>query len=161
MSASNEQIQALLAQLSSLATKSPVEAVVPAPVDHPPVVAAATVEEADDVPFDVPVVVEAPVVVAPMQATVVPPAPPKAKASKKQWASQKIPLPNGDTLEIRVAPKGYGTFGFVVGNEYVNFFGYRERMEGLASLFGPAFKGLILDWMVANGLKTRAEVFAS
>lgn len=156
MSASAEQIKSLLAQLSSLTNKSGSEA--PVHVEAAPVVEAVQV---DDVPFDVPVVVEAPVVVAPMEATVVPPSPPKPKSSKKQWASQKIPLPNGDTLEIRVAPKGYGTFGFVVGNEYVNFFGYRERMEGLASLFGPAFKGLILDWMVANGLKNRAEVFAS
>lgn len=89
-----------------------------------------------------------------------------SKKKKKEkpagnWVSQKITLTSGDVLECRVAPKGYGTVGFVQSNEYVNFYGYKERMEGLCHVFGPGFKTIVFDWMCANGLKTRAEVFAS
>jgi hypothetical protein len=155
---STEQIHSLLAELNRL-TNNGKTAVAPA---------GSAAAAALDIPFE-----PTPVAVTPMEAQVVPPAPapvaapaatkkpPKKQAKTGQkWTSKQIPLPNGDTLEIRVAPKGYGCFGFVVGNEYVNFYGYRERMAALTEVFGPAFKALILDWMDANGLKNRAEVFA-
>lgn len=77
----------------------------------------------------------------------------KATKAKPKWESCDVELPNGEKLHLRVAPKGYGCVGFESRNDYSCIFGYRQRHEAMANVFGEGYRKLVLDRLVAMGLK--------
>jgi hypothetical protein len=76
----------------------------------------------------------------------------KAKPTGK-WESCDVEMPNGEKLHLRVAPKGYGCVGFEGRNDYSCFFGYRERHEAIANLFGDGYRKVVLDRLIQMGLR--------
>lgn len=82
---------------------------------------------------------------------------PKAKAKGNgnggKWESCDVELPSGEKLHLRVAPKGYGCVGFEGRSDYSCIFGYRQRHEALANLFGDGYRTHVLNRLIAMGLK--------
>jgi hypothetical protein len=85
-----------------------------------------------------------------------PAAPAKAKA-KGEWASADVELANGEKLHLRVAPKGYGCVGFESRSDYSCIFGYKERHEAVATLFGQGYRDVVLAKLIEMGMKARTE----
>lgn len=77
----------------------------------------------------------------------------KSAKAKAKWESCDVELPNGEKLHLRVAPKGYGCVGFESRNDYSCIFGYRQRHEVLANLFGEGYRTTVFDRLVEMGLK--------
>lgn len=98
--------------------------------------------------------VTAELAIAPAPTTVVEPAPAKANGNgKREWQSCDVELADGEKLHLRVAPKGYGCFGFESRGDYACVYGYQQRMEKLAAAFGDGFRKLVMERLIAMGLR--------
>lgn len=81
----------------------------------------------------------------------------KANGNGGKWESCDVELPSGEKLHLRVAPKGYGCVGFEGRSDYSCIFGYRQRHEELANLFGDGYRTHVLNRLIAMGLKDLPE----
>lgn len=115
-------------------------------------VATAPAAPAAPVPTPELTAVTAELAIAPAPTTVVEPAPAKANG-KREWQSCDVEVPGGEKLHLRVAPKGYGCFGFESRGDYACIYGYKQRMEGLCAMFGEGFRNVVMDRLIAMGLR--------
>lgn len=92
---------------------------------------------------------------APTVTPVIPQSPPPAPTNggRKGWSSCDVTLEGGEKLHLRVAPKGYGCFGFEGRGDYACVYGYKGRMNALATVFGDGFRKVVYDRLVEMGMK--------
>ena len=86
------------------------------------------------------------------------PAPePQAAPTERKWQTRDIQLSNGEPLQLRVSPKGYGCVGFETRKDFACFFGYLERHEALADLLGDGYRNEILKPLKEMACGTRTD----